>query len=129
MSERLILLVLVLSGIFFILRKYFSNKPDKTNIELDFLNDNSGFPTILYFWTEKCTQCFNLQKPAISELKKEQIKFKLISVNALEKNEIVKKLNIKTVPTTVVLSETNEVKFINNGFVSKDLLASQLKLS
>ena len=129
MPERLIFLVLILTGLFFILRKYFGSNPDKKNIKFDFLNENSGFPTILYFWTEKCTQCFNLQKPAISELKKEQLKFKLISFNALEKNEIVKQLNIKTVPTTVVLSETNEVKFINNGFVSKDLLASQIRMA
>jgi hypothetical protein len=36
-------------------------------------------------------------------------------------------LNIKTVPSTVVLSQKNEIKFVNNGFASEKLLASQLK--
>jgi len=52
----------------------------------------------------------------------------LVSFNALNEESIVKKLNIKTVPATAIISSgENEVKFVNNGFAGEDLLLSQLK--
>ena len=94
-----------------------------------FANVDSDIPTILYFWTEQCTQCFSLQKPALTKLEGKHKNFNLISYNAFNEKDVVKKLNIKTVPSTVILSRQNEVKFINNGFASEKLLVSQLRES
>ncbi len=128
MSERIIILILILAGTFLLLKKVFYSSPKRIkNKVLDFTDGIPGLPTILYFWTEQCTQCFSLQKPALSKLKQEHNSFNLISYNALSENKITKELNIKTVPSTVVLSQKNELKFINNGFASEKLLASQLK--
>ena len=63
----------------------------------------------------------------VSKLKKQNQFFNLVSYNALNEVKITKELNIKTVPSTVVLSQKNEIKFVNNGFASEKLLASQLK--
>lgn len=128
MPERVIILILILAGISFLLKRLFYNSSKSIkSLVLDFADVNRGLPTILYFWTEQCTQCFSLQKPALSKLKQKHNSFNLISYNALSDDKITKELNIKTVPSTVVLSQKNEVKFINNGFASEKLLASQLK--
>jgi thiol-disulfide isomerase/thioredoxin len=131
MFERLLVLVVILSGIFFLLRKFLISKPGK---EINLLSDISGFelnhslPTILYFWTEQCAQCFSQQNPALSKLKQSYEDFNLISFNALNEESIVKKLNIKTVPSTAIISSgQSKVKFVNNGFAGEELLLSQLK--
>jgi thiol-disulfide isomerase/thioredoxin len=129
MFERLLFLVIVLPGIFFLFRKFLVSKPDKDiNILPDItgVNLNHGLPTILYFWTEQCAQCFSQQSPALSKLKESYNDFNLVSFNALNEENIVKKLNIKTVPSTAIIS-SNKVKFINNGFAGEKLLLSQLK--
>lgn len=129
MFERLLVLIVILSGIFFLFRKFLTSKPGK---EINILPDIAGFnlnnslPTIIYFWTEQCAQCFSQQNPALSKLKQSYQDFNLISFNALSEESIVKKLNIKTVPSTAIIS-SNEVKFVNNGFAGEKLLLSQLK--
>ena len=129
MFERLLVLALILSGIFFLFRKFLVSRPGK---EINILPDIAGFnlnhslPTILYFWTEQCAQCFSQQNPALSKLKQSYKDFNLISFDALNEESIVKKLNIKTVPSTAIIS-SNEVKFVNNGFAGEKLLLSQLK--
>ena len=128
MLERIIILVLILAGVFLLIKKGFYGSPKRIkNPVIDFTSINSGLPTILYFWTEQCTQCVSLQNPALSKLKKQNQFFNLVSYNALNEVKITKELNIKTVPSTVVLSQKNEIKFVNNGFASEKLLASQLK--
>jgi len=130
MLERIIILFVVLFGIFFLLKKFFGNSSNKLrSVIFNFENIDSDVPTILYFWTEQCSQCFNLQKPTLSKLKQDYQSFNLISYNAINETEVVKRLNIKTVPSTVVLSKRNEVKFINNGFATEKLLASQLEMT
>jgi thiol-disulfide isomerase/thioredoxin len=131
MLERFLILVILLAGIFFLYRRFLITK---TNGSLNILNQpwqlagiNPELPTIVYFWTEQCAQCFSLQNPALSKLKQNNSNFNLISYNALNEEEVVKTFSIKTVPSTAIISPENEVKFINNGFAGEDLLAAQLK--
>lgn len=133
MFERLLILVVFLAGIFFLFRKLLVSKPQGTFNILSEISEgvkeiNYNLPTVLYFWTEQCAQCFNMQNPALSKLKQTYNNFNLVSFNALNEEEIVKKLNIKTVPATAIISSgQNEVKFVNNGFAGEKLLLSQLK--
>ena len=127
MPERIILLAFVLAGIFILVKKIFNKTSKSTDsMVLDIIGADAALPTIVYFWTEQCSQCFSLQKPALSRLKRNHNNFNLIAYDAFKKVELIKILNIKTVPSTVVLSRLNEVRFINNGFASEILLASQL---
>jgi len=129
MYERLLILTIILSGVFFLFRRFLISKPGK---EINIHSDISGFdlnhslPTILYFWTEQCVQCFSQQNPILSKLKRSYKDFNLISLNALNEENIVEKLNIKTVPSTAIIL-SNKVKFVNNGFAGEKLLLSQLK--
>jgi thiol-disulfide isomerase/thioredoxin len=129
MFERSLVLILFLAGIFFLYKRFFAGKPNRVkNILSNIDGIKSELPTIIYFWTEQCSQCLSMQNPALLNLKKNYNKFNLISYNAYNEEVIVKKLNIKTVPATAIIdSERNEVKFINNGFASEALLTSQLK--
>ncbi len=131
MFERLLVLVAVLSGIFFLFRRFLISKPGKVINIFSYIsgfNLNHSLPTVLYFWTEQCAQCFSQQNPELLKLKQSYKDFNLISFNALNEESIVKKLNIKTVPSTAIISSgQNEVKFVNNGFAGEKLLLSQLK--
>jgi len=106
MFERLLILLVVLAGTFFLFRRFLISKPQGV---INILSDisirqnaiNYSLPTILYFWTEQCVQCFSMQNPALSKLKQTYSDFNLVSFNALNEESIVKKLNIKTVPATV----------------------------
>jgi len=129
MFERLLILVVILTGIFFLIKKFLVSKPSGVaDILPNIPGINPALPTVIYFWTERCAQCFSLQNLALSKLKQAYNDFNLVSLNALNEDEIVKKLNIKTVPATAIISSgKDEVKFINNGFVREELLLSQLK--
>jgi thiol-disulfide isomerase/thioredoxin len=131
MFERFLVLVVILSGIFFLFRKFLTSRPMREiNIlpDISGLKINNNLPTILYFWTEHCVQCFSQQNPVLSKLKQSYNNFNLISFNALNEESIVKKLNIKTVPSTAIISSgQSRVKFVNNGFAGEELLLSQLK--
>ena len=132
MFERILILVVILAGIFFLFRKILVSKPKRLiNVLHDIAGRENGInydlPTILYFWTEQCAQCFSLQNPALSKLKQTYNNFNLVSFNALNEEEIVKKLHIKTVPATAIISSgQNEVRFVNNGFAGEEMLLSQL---
>jgi len=127
MPERVLILIVVLSGIFFLYKRLFISKPTiMKNILHNVTGIKSELPTIIYFWTEQCSQCVSLQNPALSNLKHNYNNFNLISYNAYNEEEIVRKLNIRTVPATAVLSKENEIRFINNGFAGKELLLSQI---
>ena len=129
MPERFFILVSILAAAFFIIRRFLTGR---SNVAADLLPDipgiNPDFPTIIYFWTEQCSQCFNMQNPVLSKLKQSYNDFNLVSYNAFDEEEIVKELNIKTVPATVIIpSNRREAKFINNGFAGEKMLLSQIK--
>ena len=127
MFERTIILTALIAVSYLI----FKNPFMKTNNEpykgiFDKFNLNPELPTVLYFWTEQCTQCKFSQKPALKRLKQNEIDFNFISVNALEDKELVGKFSIKTVPTTAVFNSKREFKFINSGFANEQKLKEQL---
>jgi thioredoxin-like negative regulator of GroEL len=128
MLERFIELSFFLILSYFLVRRIHSSKiisngflPFKIN------NLNPALPTIVYFWTEQCAQCNSVQKPAILKLKDEGNEFNFISLNAIKEVEITKYLNIKTVPSTVVLNAEKKINYVNSGFTAGKILEEQLK--
>ena len=127
MLERIIVLSLFLILTYFFVRKYYSTKIISNNLlPFEINNLNPALPTILYFWTEQCAQCNSIQKPAITKLKKEGNEFNFISFNAIKESEITKHLNIKTVPSTVVLNSKKKIRYINSGYTAAAVLEKQL---
>jgi len=86
---------------------------------------------ILYFSSAVCTQCLGQEKilkqifedaEFMPSLKEVTLKKYTIESDA----ELAQQWGIKTVPTTILLSNGGEVKQINNGLVSTTTLLSQL---
>jgi thioredoxin-like negative regulator of GroEL len=127
MLERIITLVLVLLFSYLIIKKFSRKKISREKLHLDLSNVNPFLPTILYFWSEDCVQCRTIQKPAIQKLQKEGKKFNFVPVNAIEELDLTKKLNIKTLPSTVVINSGKNIQFINNGYAADSTLKKQLE--
>ncbi len=128
MLERIIALSFFLVLSYFLVRKLYSSKIISSSSLPFEINDlNPALPTILYFWTEQCAQCNSVQKPAILKLRDEGNEFNFISLNAIKELKISKHLNIKTVPSTVVLNPEKKINYINSGFTAGKILKEQLK--
>jgi thioredoxin-like negative regulator of GroEL len=125
MLERTIVLALILAGIYLAMKRFGFRKVKNGSL-LPLQGINSELPTILYFWTESCAQCKSVQKPEILKLQN-CVGFNLVSLNALGEAELAKQLNIRTVPSTAVVSKERMIRFINNGFASGDRLKRQLE--
>lgn len=127
MLERIVILSLVLAITYFIVKRFYSSKiVSKSFFPFEINNLNPALPTILYFWTEQCVQCNSIQKPAITKLKDEGSEFNFVSFNAIKELEITKHLNIRTVPSTVILNNDKDIRFINTGYVPGIKLREQL---
>jgi len=127
MLERIIVLSLFLVLSYYLVRRIHSSKIISNNsLPFEINNLNPALATILYFWTEQCTQCNSVQKPAILKLKDEGNEFNFISLNAIKELEITKHLNIKTVPSTVLLNTEKKINYINSGFTADKILKEQL---
>jgi thioredoxin-like negative regulator of GroEL len=128
MPERLITLCVFLILAYISVRRFYSSKSiSKEALPFEINKLNPELPTILYFWTEQCSQCNSVQKPAILKLKDEGNEFNFIPLNAIKELEITKHLNIKTVPSTVILNAEQKINYINSGFTAGKILQEQLK--
>lgn len=126
MLERTIALALILGIAYLAMRKFGLKKVmDGSVLSPRIRVINPELPTVLYFWTDSCVQCRTLQKPEILKILDNK-DFNLVSLNALVEPEITKELNIKTVPSTAVVSKERMVRFINTGYISGEKLRLQL---
>ncbi len=127
MLERIITLSFFLILTYILVRRLYSSKIiSNSSLPFEINNINNALPTILYFWTEQCAQCNSVQKPTILKLREEGNEFNFISFNAIKELEITKHLNIKTVPSTVVLNHDKKINYINSGYTAGKILKEQL---
>jgi thioredoxin-like negative regulator of GroEL len=126
MFERVIALSLFLILAYLLIRKFQFSKISADTLPFKINNLNPSLPTILYFWTDQCSQCNSVQKPAIIKLKDDGNEFNFVSFNAIKELKLTKHLNIKTVPSTVILNSEKNIRFINNGYISSAVLEKQL---
>jgi thioredoxin-like negative regulator of GroEL len=127
MLERIIIL-----SILFILTALFihgySSVGKKIHIQLPGkFNRSNSLPTIVYFWTDKCVQCYSLQKPALERLQNKNGNFNLVSINAVDERGLVSLFRIKTVPSTVIFGFDGKSRYINNGFRDENKLEKQIE--
>ncbi len=85
----------------------------------------AGRPSIIYVWSERCTQCVQLQEPALVRLERERGVF-VRKVHPVEAPDVVRRFNILTVPSTVVVDRERRVRAVNLGFADAEALAAQL---
>ncbi len=87
----------------------------------------AGKPAVVAFSSPYCRDCHTLQEPALTRLERElSDRVTVKSLSALEYPELVDELGILTVPATVVLDASGEVRHLNLGYASDAKLCKQL---
>ena len=83
---------------------------------------------ILAFSSPGCTQCHNLQVPALrrlQEIRGEDVD--VVEVDASTSPKLVKRYRVLTVPSTVVLKANGEIHAVNYGFANLEKLRQQVE--
>lgn len=84
-----------------------------------------GEPAILYLSGERCVQCVALQEPALKRLA-EWREVAVRKIDAASASDLVRRFNILTVPSTVVIGADQQIRGVNVGFADEETLRRQL---
>lgn len=85
-------------------------------------------PVLVYFTTPDCAPCKTVQRPAIdrvSHLLGEQLE--VVEINAYEQPDLAKTWGVMSVPTTFVIDERGEARYVNNGVARAEKLLEQIQ--
>jgi thiol-disulfide isomerase/thioredoxin len=85
-------------------------------------------PMLVYFTTPDCAPCKTVQRPAIdrvSDLLGE--KLEVVEIDATERPDLAKTWGVLSVPTTFVLDEHGEARYVNNGIARAEKLLEQIQ--
>ncbi len=85
-------------------------------------------PVLVYFTTPDCAPCKTVQRPAIdrvSTLLGE--KLEVVEINAYEQPDLAKTWGVLSVPTTFVIDERGEARYVNNGVARAEKLLEQIQ--
>jgi thiol-disulfide isomerase/thioredoxin len=87
----------------------------------------AGRPAVVAFTLPSCVDCRARQAPALERLRVQvgpAVQIAILPADA--HGELVERLGILTVPTTVVVDAGGAVRFLNQGFADEARLAGQL---
>ncbi len=85
-------------------------------------------PVLVYFTTPDCAPCKTVQRPAIervSHLLGENLE--VVEINAYEQPALAKTWGVLSVPTTFVIDERGEARYVNNGVARAEKLLEQIQ--
>jgi thiol-disulfide isomerase/thioredoxin len=85
-------------------------------------------PVLVYFTTPDCAPCKTVQRPAIdrvSDLLGE--KLEVVEIDATAHPDLAKTWGVLSVPTTFVLDEHGEARYVNNGIARAEKLLEQIQ--
>lgn len=87
-------------------------------------------PTLHYFWSESCAPC-KVQELALRELQETLAREgRVVTVarhNALEETDLVRRMHVVTVPTTLLTTNDGEVVAWNPGLIGVRPLLQQVR--
>jgi len=82
---------------------------------------------ILTFSSADCSQCHQLQAPALQQVGQAYGKqISIVEVDAPNEPELAQRYRVLTVPTTVVLDATGRARAVNYGFANSKKLLEQV---
>lgn len=82
---------------------------------------------ILYFSTDACVQCREMQAPALERLRQVWPRPLVIErVDAIARADLAKQYGVLTVPSTVVFAD-GEPRGVNYGYATPERIARQLR--
>lgn len=85
-------------------------------------------PVLVYFTTPDCAPCKTVQRPAIervSDLLGENLQ--VVEIDAYERPDLAKTWGVLSVPTTFVIDERGEARYVNNGVARAEKLLEQIQ--
>ena len=82
-------------------------------------------PTVLYFWSHDCHQCRVAQAPTLDRLAADGAAH-VVAIDAVAERGLADRFGVLTVPTTIVLTPSGEVRAVNHGFASLPKLRTQV---
>jgi thioredoxin-like negative regulator of GroEL len=85
-------------------------------------------PVIVYFTTPDCVPCRTVQRPAIEKVRGmlgENLK--VVEIDATERPDLAKRWGVMSVPTTFLLDERGEARYVNNGVTRAEKLIQQIQ--
>ena len=85
-------------------------------------------PVLVYFTTPECVPCKTVQRPAIdrvSNLLGE--KLQVVEIDATERPDLAKTWGVMSVPTTFILNQQGEARYVNNGVARAEKLLEQIQ--
>lgn len=86
-----------------------------------------GKPTLLYFSTPGCAPCWSLQAPAVAQVEGELGEaLCVVRVDALLQPDEAARWGVLSVPTTIILDPRGEVRYLNHGYVTAEVLKRQI---
>jgi len=85
-------------------------------------------PLLVYFTTPECAPCKTVQRPAIERvLNLLGETLEVVEINAYEQPDLAKTWGVLSVPTTFVIDEHGEARYVNNGVARAEKLLEQIQ--
>lgn len=89
-----------------------------------------GIPALVYFTTPTCAPCKLQQTPTLQSMAQRWgDRLKIIRIDATEYPDVASQWGVFSVPTTFVLDDHGEARYVHNGVVSADVLTRELGFS
>lgn len=82
-------------------------------------------PALLYFTTQDCAQCRFQQRPILDRLMSQAL-IPVVTLDAIQREDLARHFGILTVPSTVVLDGSRRPVAINHGVASLHKLQMQV---
>ncbi len=83
-------------------------------------------PTLLYFTTETCAQCRFQQAPILQQLQAMCASLPVLTLDAVQRQDLAGYFGIMTVPSTVLLDAQHRPVAINHGVAPLQKLQAQV---
>jgi hypothetical protein len=88
---------------------------------------SQGQRTLLFFTGEHCSICHYRQKPAIELLRRDlNGTLRVVEIDAAADPRLVRRFNVLSLPTTVLLAPDGRVGAVNYGFAPGEQLRAQI---
>lgn len=89
-----------------------------------------GMPTIVYFTTPSCVPCRTQQQPALEQLRRDlNDHIQIFKVDATENPAAAERWGVMTAPTTFILDENLQPRYVNYGVADTRKLKEQLGIA
>jgi len=127
MLNRIIISIIIIGTLFLLLKLTRLRQKDQAQRKAASLTTPHG-SQLLYFSSAACSQCRGQESVLNHALKDLELRGITLQKYTVENHAtLARQWGVKTLPTTILLSSTGEVKQFNNGLISTTTLLSQLQ--